>query len=310
MKTSAGVFVVAAVATVGDAIWYTYGVRHTIVAGLVHGALLLTAVGAVLGATSGRVLKGLPIGALAGVGGAVSYYVLVAVMDRRTYGSAIPAAWVTMWLILAALEGRWLRAPNQRTWASIAGRSLAAAVIGGAAFYLVMNILWGRPPVGGRNYILQFFAWAFAWSPGLFALTLGGASAATSGPGRTTSATTLPVPAPVVDTDRPITVAELLERIDRGDTLRILDVRSEGEFAAGHVPGAVNIPFTKLPFRMDDVPGTAGDELIVYCGHGPRAYLARAALRHGGRQRIVYVSGHWAAWQAAGLRVERSTQNG
>jgi hypothetical protein len=175
MKPIVGVLVVAAVATVGDSIWYTYGVRHTIVAGLVHGALLLTVVGAVLGAARGRVLKGLPIGALAGVGGAASYYVLVAVMDRRTYGSAIPSAWVIMWLILAALEGRWLRAPKRRSWAAIAGRGLAAAVIGGLAFYLVMNILWGRPPAGGRNYVVQFFAWTFAWAPGLFTLTLGGA---------------------------------------------------------------------------------------------------------------------------------------
>jgi hypothetical protein len=176
LNTLVGVLVVAAVATAGDFIWYTYGVRHTIVAGLVHGALLLTVVGAVLGAASGRVLKGLPIGALAGIGGAASYFVLVAFIDRRTYGSAIPAAWVIMWLMLAALEGRWLRAPQPRTWAAIAGRGLAAAVIGGLAFYLVMNILWGRPPAGGRNYVVQFFAWAFAWAPGLLALTLGGAS--------------------------------------------------------------------------------------------------------------------------------------
>ena len=77
-KAVAGILVVAAAATCGDFIWYTYGVRHTMVAGLVHGALLLTAVGAVLGAASGRVLKGLPLGALAGIGGAASYYVLVA----------------------------------------------------------------------------------------------------------------------------------------------------------------------------------------------------------------------------------------
>jgi phage shock protein E len=304
MKTIVGVLVVAAVATVGDSIWYTYGVRHTIVAGLVHGALLLTVVGAVLGAASGRVLKGLPIGALAGIGGAASYFVLVAVMDRRTYGSAIPTAWVIMWLILAALDGRWLRAPEPRTWAVIAGRGLAAAIIGGVAFQLVMTILWGRPPVDGRNYVVQFFAWAFAWAPGLIALTLGGAPAATSAPPRTTSTTTLP-PSPGVDTDRPITVVELLERIDRGETQRILDVRSEGEFGAGHVPGAVNIPFARLLSRIDDVPGTAGDELILYCGHGPRAYIAAAALRRRGRKRIVYLTGHWAAWQAAGLRFER-----
>src|SRR5262249_39622621 len=121
MTAIVGLLVVAAVATVGDFIWYTYGVHHTIVAGLVHGALLLAAVGAVLGAACGRVLKGLPIGALAGISGAVTYYVLIEVMDRRTYGSAIPAAWIIMWLILAALDGRWLRAPARRSWTAIAG---------------------------------------------------------------------------------------------------------------------------------------------------------------------------------------------
>ena len=100
MTAVIGVFVVAAAATIGDAIWYTYGVRHTMIAGLVHGALLLTAVGAVLGAASGRLVKGLPLGALAGIGGAASYYVLVALVDGRPYGSAIPGSWVIMWLLL------------------------------------------------------------------------------------------------------------------------------------------------------------------------------------------------------------------
>jgi rhodanese-related sulfurtransferase len=110
----------------------------------------------------------------------------------------------------------------------------------------------------------------------------------------------------MVETEKSITAGKLLERINHGETLRILDVRSEGEFAAGHVPGAVNIPFTKLFSRMHDVPGTAVDELVLYCGHGPRAYIAATTLRHGGRKRIIYLSGHWAAWQDAGLRVERT----
>jgi rhodanese-related sulfurtransferase len=303
MKTILGVLIVAAVATAGDYLWYTYGIRHTMLAGLVHGAVLLTAVGAVLGAASGRIVKGLPIGTLAGIGGAASYYVLVAVVDRRTYGSAIPAAWVIMWLLLAALEGRWLRAPQRRTWTAISRRGLTAAIVGGVAFYLVMNTLWGRPPAGGRNYVVQFFAWAFAWAPGLFALTAGRAPEITSSPSRSMSAAT-PTSAPVADSARPLTPVELLERIDRGESLRILDVRSEGEFAAGHVPGAVNIPFTQLGSRMEDIPGTSEDELIVYCGHGPRAYMAATTLRFGGRKRIVYLGGHWAGWQEAGLRIE------
>src|SRR5262245_65857129 len=105
MKAVAGVLVVAACATLGDAIWYTYGVRHTLVAGFTHGALLLAAVGAVLGANAGRVLKGLPIGAIAGVGGAATYYMLVAVVDWRTCGSEIPAVLLGLILKLDVLCG-------------------------------------------------------------------------------------------------------------------------------------------------------------------------------------------------------------
>ena len=305
MKTIIGIATVAAVATAADAIWYTFGIQHTIVAGVVHGALLLTVVGGVLGSSSGRVVKGFPIGAVAGIGGAASYYLLILLMDGRTYGSAIPAAWVSMWLILAALDGRWLRAPEQRPWAAIGVRALAAAVFGGLAFYLVMTVLWGRPPVGGRNYLVQFVAWAFAWAPGLLALTAGETPAATSASRKEASATTPPTPARTVDTSTTTTGAELLERIDRGDALHILDVRFEWEFAGGHVPGAVNIPFTQLPSRIGDVPGTDDDEIVLYCGHGPRAYIAAATLQQGARRRIVYLTGHWAGWQAAGLRVER-----
>jgi hypothetical protein len=166
--------VVAAAATLGDFIWYTWGVHHTMTAGLVHGALLLTTVGWALGTASGHPIKGLPIGMLAGVGGALSYYLLVAVMDGRTYGTAIPGAWVIMWLLLATLDGRWLRAPRGRSWAEVAGRGALAAVIGGVAFALVRQVLWGRPPAEGRNYLLQFATWAVAWAPGLLALTFEG----------------------------------------------------------------------------------------------------------------------------------------
>ena len=138
-----GILGVALVATLGDYTWYTLHVRHSMIAGIVHGALLLTAVGAVLGLEAGRLLRGLPIGALAGVGGALTYYLLVALVDGRTYGSAIPASWVALWLILAVLDGRWLRAPHRRPWREMAIRGALAAVLSGIAFFLVMNTLWG-----------------------------------------------------------------------------------------------------------------------------------------------------------------------
>ncbi len=172
MRVVLGILGIALVATLTDYTWYTLHVRHSVIAGVIDGAVMLTAVGAVLGLDAGRFWKGLPIGALAGVAGALVYYLLVALVDRRVYGSAIPAAWVTLWFILAVLDGRWLRAPVRRPWSSIAMRGVLAALFSGAGFYFVMNTLWGRPPVGGRNYFVQFAAWVIAWAPGLLALTI------------------------------------------------------------------------------------------------------------------------------------------
>ena len=173
MKAGLGILGVALVATLADYTWYTLHVRHTITTGIIHGAAVLTAVGAVLGLDAGRVVKGLPIGALSGVGGALIYYLLVAFVDRRTYGAAIPASWVAMWLLVALLDGRWLRAPQRRPWGEIAVRGVLAAVLSGIAFFLMLNTLWGRPPAGGKNYFVQFAAWVVAWAPGLLALTWG-----------------------------------------------------------------------------------------------------------------------------------------
>ena len=71
MNAIAGIAVIAAAATLGDFIWYAVGVRHTMTAGILHGALLLATVGAALGAANGRLVKGLPIGAVAVLGSAV-----------------------------------------------------------------------------------------------------------------------------------------------------------------------------------------------------------------------------------------------
>jgi rhodanese-related sulfurtransferase len=306
-----GISIVAAVATAADFVWYEYGVEHRMASGLIHGVALLAAVGGVLGAASGRTLRGLPIGAIAGLGGALSYYALVAMFDRRTYGSAIPIAWVLTWIYLAALDGRWLRRPNGRPWREIVTRGMVAALCGGLAFYLVMNVLWGRPPATGRNYLVQFLAWAFAWAPGLLALTAGGRRrrSIAASPAQHSGLDVTAFGTPVESGDEPeegaVTPEALLARIDRGEQVHILDVRFEGEFAAGRVPGAVNIPFMQVSSKIAFVPGGPDEELVVYCGHGPRAYMAGAALRRAGRSRIVYMTGHWAGWQAAGLRVER-----
>jgi hypothetical protein len=165
-----GILVVALVSTLGDFVWYHFGVQHRALAGILHGAVLLMSVGGVLGVAANRFTRGLPLGVLAGVGGALAYYALVPLIGR----SAMIASWVAVWLILAFLAGRVLR---RTPLAEIVVRGLIAAVLGGIAFYLVVGLLWGRPAGAERNYLVQFAAWAFAWAPGILALTVKRSSA-------------------------------------------------------------------------------------------------------------------------------------
>jgi hypothetical protein len=164
-----GILVVAAVTTAGDYAWFEIGIRHQMIAGVIHGAALLTTVGAVLGASAGRLLRGLPLGTIAGVGGALTFYALSGVARI----GAMVAAWAMCWLILAVLDGRLLRQPPRGPLAILA-RGLAAAVLGGAAFSLVLDTVWGHESAGGRNYLVQFLAWTVAWAPGILSIGLGG----------------------------------------------------------------------------------------------------------------------------------------
>ncbi|PFG18700.1 FAD-dependent oxidoreductase [Serinibacter salmoneus] len=64
----------------------------------------------------------------------------------------------------------------------------------------------------------------------------------------------------------------------RGASL-ILDVRSPGEFASGHIPGALNVPHTQLRERMSEVrAAAAGRPVRVHCASGMRSYLAHRLL--------------------------------
>jgi hypothetical protein len=167
MRTIIGILVIAAVATAGDFIWFTFGVRDRMAFGVIHGAVLLMTVGGVLGFRAGRVVPGLLVGAAAGVGGALTYYALGSV-GRAT---AMGIAWASVWLLLALFDGLSLRKGPGRL-AEILPRGLAAAVFSGLTFYVVIGILWGHEQAGSRNYLYQFLAWIVAWGPGILALTM------------------------------------------------------------------------------------------------------------------------------------------
>ena len=101
-----------------------------------------------------------------------------------------------------------------------------------------------------------------------------------------------------------ISAEALLTRIESGAAPVILDVRSRGEFARGHVPGARHISFWRISRRIGELAIPRDSELVVYCGHGPRAVFAGRALRRRGFTRITYLEGHFTRWRGAGFREE------
>ena len=94
----------------------------------------------------------------------------------------------------------------------------------------------------------------------------------------TLTATPLETAAPVLPEYHKITAEEAKARIDSGDPLLIVDVRTAEEFAAGHIPGAINVPNEGI---LDEMPVELPDknaETLIYCRSGRRSKEAADKL--------------------------------
>jgi rhodanese-related sulfurtransferase/DNA-binding transcriptional ArsR family regulator len=105
------------------------------------------------------------------------------------------------------------------------------------------------------------------------------------------------------DSMEPVSRKELSRRL-RDGVVTVLDVRPPDEFAAGHLPNAINIPLRELTRRVSKLPKK--QEVVAYC-RGPYcvlAFEAVAMLRMRGFEARRLEDG-FPQWQAAGLPVEK-----
>ncbi|MGK4585801.1 rhodanese-like domain-containing protein [Kitasatospora sp. HPMI-4] len=100
----------------------------------------------------------------------------------------------------------------------------------------------------------------------------------------------------------PLTTEQLHERLGR---LTLIDVRSPGEFAAGHIPGAHNIPLDQLDRAVPVLRAAAErGELAMVCASGARSQTACGKLAAVGVAAAT-VTGGTSAWERAGHPVDR-----
>ncbi|MGH7543749.1 MAG: MBL fold metallo-hydrolase [Gemmatimonadota bacterium] len=95
---------------------------------------------------------------------------------------------------------------------------------------------------------------------------------------------------------------ELHEHLASGHGPTVLDVRSDGEWAGGHIEGALHIMGGFLADRLAEVPD--GDRPVaIICGSGYRSTVATGVLQRGGFRHVINVTGGMNAWRRAGLPV-------
>ena len=99
-----------------------------------------------------------------------------------------------------------------------------------------------------------------------------------------------------------IDAADLKARLDAGDDIELLDIRSDGEVAHGLLPTARHLPMHLIPLRLNELP--ADRDIVLYCRSGARSYHACAYLGQQGLQNAINLRGGIIVWAQSGYTVE------
>jgi len=96
-------------------------------------------------------------------------------------------------------------------------------------------------------------------------------------------------------------VSDVSQWMTDDPAIKLIDVREESEYAAGHLPDAVamgrGIIERDIELRIPD-PST---KIVLYCGGGFRSALTAESLGKMGYTNVISMDGGWSAWKEAGL---------
>jgi rhodanese-related sulfurtransferase len=101
-----------------------------------------------------------------------------------------------------------------------------------------------------------------------------------------------------------ISVESTLERMNADEGARLIDVREDSEWEAGHAKGAEHIGKGVIERDIERLVPEKGTELILYCGGGYRSALAAEVLQRMGYYDVSSMAGGWKAWKEASAPVE------
>ena len=104
---------------------------------------------------------------------------------------------------------------------------------------------------------------------------------------------------------RSVSAQQLVDMVNREGAL-VLDVRDKKEFDSGHIVDAVNIPYSALDSRLDELSKHKDRPVVVACKMGQHSGSAGVVLRKHGFENVVRLTGGVTEWRNQSLPVVKS----
>ncbi len=102
-----------------------------------------------------------------------------------------------------------------------------------------------------------------------------------------------------------VSVDEARRQLESGKA-KLIDVREESEWEAGHARGAQHLSKGLIERDIEARVPDKKAELILYCGGGYRSALSADNLQKMGYTNVASMAGGWRAWEAAGAPVDKA----
>jgi rhodanese-related sulfurtransferase len=100
------------------------------------------------------------------------------------------------------------------------------------------------------------------------------------------------------------TVADVHQRLQRGDVFHFVDVREDAEVAVDRAQGSVHLGRGVLERDIESAVADKGADIVLYCGGGYRSALAADSLQKMGYTNVKSMAGGIRAWREAGLPLQ------
>lgn len=102
---------------------------------------------------------------------------------------------------------------------------------------------------------------------------------------------------------RELTVEQTRTRIDAGPSVKLIDVREDNEWEAGHAAGSEHLGKGIIERDIEEKVPDKSTELILYCGGGYRSALVADVLQQMGYTNVFSMAGGWKAWKESGAPI-------